>query len=90
MRKQLKMPMDKILRDYVERIFEEVRLGRGSVLVDRNGAFFEILAELENGGDAMRYLNSKGQIAWKATPRLHDYLLDLQLDAEAEFHAEDV
>jgi hypothetical protein len=30
----------------------------------------------------MRYLNSDGQIAWKATPRLRDYLIDLLLDAE--------
>ena len=32
----------------------------------------------------MRYLNSDGQIAWKATPRLRDYLMDLQGDAETD------
>jgi hypothetical protein len=32
----------------------------------------------------MRYLNSDGQIAWKATPQLRDYLMDLRLDAEAD------
>ena len=30
----------------------------------------------------MRYVNSNGEIAWKATPRLSDYLVDLELDAE--------
>ena len=34
--------------------------------------------------DAMRYVNSHGRIAWKATPQLRDYLMDLQLDAEAD------
>ena len=44
----------------------------------------KMLAELEAAGDAMRYVNSRGQIAWKATPQLRDYLMDLQLDAEAD------
>ncbi len=43
-----------------------------------------MLAELEATGDAMRYLNSDGQIAWKATPKLRDYLMDVQLDAQAD------
>jgi hypothetical protein len=38
----------------------------------------------------MRYVDSEGRIAWKATPSLRDYLMDLQRDAEAEFDAEDV
>ena len=38
----------------------------------------------EATGDAMRYVNPRGQIAWKATPQLRDYLMDLQLDAEAD------
>ena len=29
----------------------------------------EILLEFEEAGDAMRYLNSSAQIAWKATAR---------------------
>jgi hypothetical protein len=32
----------------------------------------------------MRYVNSNGEIAWKATPRLRDYLMDLRLDAEVD------
>ena len=34
--------------------------------------------------DAMRYVNSSGEIAWKATPQLRDYLMGLLLDAEAD------
>jgi hypothetical protein len=52
--------------------------------------FAKVLAELEVAGDAMRYVDSQGRIAWKATPGLRDYLMDLQRDAEAEFQAEDV
>jgi len=40
--------------------------------------------------DAMRYVDSEGRIAWKATPWLRDYLMDLQRDVEAEFEQEDV
>jgi hypothetical protein len=49
-----------------------------------------VLVELEVAGDAMRYVVSEGRIAWKATPSLRDYLMDLQRDAEAEYEAEDV
>jgi len=52
--------------------------------VDRDQVFAEALAELESDGDAMQYLNSKGQIAWKATPDLRDYIRDLRIDAEEE------
>ena len=52
--------------------------------------FAEALADLESQGDAMRYLNSKGRIAWKATPDLRDYLNDLKLDAEADLEDEEV
>jgi hypothetical protein len=32
----------------------------------------EILREYERSGDAMRHLNAKGQIAWKASPWMVD------------------
>ena len=35
---------------------------------------------LTNQGDAMRYLNAKGQIAWKASP----WLISRLADAERE------
>ena len=41
-----------------------------------------MLTELEATGDAMRFVNGKGQIAWKATPQLRDYLMDVLRDAE--------
>ena len=40
-----------------------------------------MLAELEATGDAMRYMDREGRIAWKVTPKLCEYLTDLELDA---------
>ena len=42
----------------------------------------ETLIELEAAGDAMRFVDAHGRIAWKATPSLRQYLKDLELDAE--------
>ena len=44
-----------------------------------------MLIELEAAGDAMRYVNPRGQIAWKATPGFCQHLKDMELDAEADF-----
>jgi hypothetical protein len=41
----------------------------------------EILLEFEEAGYAMRYLNSKGQIAWKATPRMLAGLANAEQEA---------
>ena len=41
----------------------------------------QILREFEEAGDAMRYLNTKGQIAWKATPRMLTRLADAEQEA---------
>ena len=32
----------------------------------------------------MRFVDSKGRIAWKATPSLFQYLKDLELDAQED------
>ena len=82
--------MDKIIRELVEEAWEWARLRRIGGFTDRDRVFAEVLADLESSGDAMRYLNSKGQIAWKATPDLRDYLNDLKLDAEADLEDEEV
>jgi hypothetical protein len=86
----MKFRMDKIIRELVEEAWEWGHLGRDRDFVDRDQVFAEALCELETQGDAMRYLDSKGHIAWKATPELKDYLLDLKRDAEADFEDEEV
>jgi hypothetical protein len=82
--------IDKILLEIVEQAYEEAHLGRIGGFPDRDLVFSDILADLESDGDAVRYLNSKGRIAWKATPALRDYLNDLKLDAEADLADEHV
>jgi hypothetical protein len=85
----MKFRMDKIIRELVDEAWEWARIGRDRDSVDRDGVFAEVLADLESEGDAMRYLDSRGRIAWKATPDLRSYLLDLKRDAEADFENED-
>jgi hypothetical protein len=82
--------MDKIIRELVEESWEWARLGRDRESVDPDKVFAEVLADLESDGDAMRYVDSQGRIAWKATPVLRDYLNDLKLDAEADLADEEV
>ncbi len=76
--------MDQILAECADQAFETARLRRNGGHAARELISAEMLAELEATGDAMRYLNFDGQIAWKATPRLRNYLMDLQLDAETD------
>jgi hypothetical protein len=82
--------IDNILRDILEQTLESARFGRDAKFAERNRVFAKTLADLESDGDAMRYLDSQGRIAWKATPRLRDHLMDLKLDAEAELADEEV
>ena len=76
--------MDGILNEYADQAYEAARLRRNGVRSIRDRVSAEMLIELEATGDAMRFVNGKGQIAWKATPSLCQYLMDLQLDAEAD------
>jgi hypothetical protein len=82
--------MDKTLRDFIEDIHEWDHLGRTDEFRHQKAVFAEILCDLESSGYAMRHLDSKGQIAWRATPDLRSYLNDLRLDAEAEMEDEEV
>jgi hypothetical protein len=86
----MKFRMDKIIRELVEESWEWARLGRDRDFLDQDAVFAETLADLESDGNAMRYVDSKGRIAWKATPDLRDYLKDLRLDAEADLEDEEV
>jgi hypothetical protein len=77
--------MDKFLREYADQAFEKAaRLRRKGVHAARDLVSAKMLAELEAAGHAMRYVNSHDEIAWKATPQLSNYLMDLQLDAAAD------
>jgi hypothetical protein len=47
-----------------------------------------VLSKAEAAGDAMRYLDKKGRIVWRATPRLRECQNDLKAGAEADAEAE--
>jgi hypothetical protein len=76
--------VDEILQEVADQAFEVARLRRNGVPLSRERVSAEMLLELEVTGDAMRFVDAKGRIAWKATPQLRDYLMDLQRDAEAD------
>jgi hypothetical protein len=78
------IPMDKILMEHADQAYAAARLGRNGVHATCDRVFVEMLAQLEGTGEAMRFVDAKGRVAWKATPRLRDYLMDLQLDAKDE------
>ena len=82
--------MDMCLRDYIDEIYQYARLGRYASIGTQAPRFLEILAAVRSDGCAMRYLDHKGRIAWKTTPRLRDHLRDLRLDAEADYADQDV
>jgi hypothetical protein len=78
----MRILMDETLTEYADQAYETARLRRNGVRPTRDLVFAEMLAELEASGDAMRFINAQGRIAWKATPSLFQYLKDLELDAE--------
>ena len=80
----MKSPMDKILAEYADRVYEIARLRRYGLRPTRDLVLAETLAKLEASGDAMRFVDGKGRIAWKATPRLCQYLKDVECDAEED------
>ena len=84
--KRHKIRTDKIIRELVEESWELARLGRDRDFVDRDLVFSDTLIDLESEGDAMRYLDSRGRICWRATPDLRDHIKNLRLDAEEELN----
>jgi hypothetical protein len=82
--KTMPILMDKILNEHAGQAYETTRLRRNGVHSIRNRVFAEVLTKLEANGNAMRFVDTNGQIAWKATPQFRNYLMDLELDAEAD------
>ena len=59
--------MDKTLRFWVEVAYENVKSDHPKLTKRRLIA--QILHQYQDRGDAMRYLDVEGKIAWKASPR---------------------
>ena len=76
--------MDEILTELADQVYQPRRLRRNGAHPTQDLVLAETLAKLEASGDAMRFVDGKGRIAWKATPSLSQYLKDLELDAEED------
>ena len=76
----MKFRMDKPLRFWVDCSYEDKKCENANRT--RAELIAEILRQYERSGDAMRYLNVKGQLAWKASPRMLSTLADLEREAE--------
>ena len=75
----MKLRMDKTLRFWVDAAYEHIKSGNAKLT--RRQLVAQIVREYERRGDAMRCLNKRGRIIWKATPRFLSMLSDAERDA---------
>jgi hypothetical protein len=82
----MKILMDKTLRFWADVAYERIKSANSQF--SKRQLLAQILQQYERRGDAMRYLNEQGKIAWKASPRFLMVLADAERDARddlAEF-----
>jgi hypothetical protein len=82
----MKFRMDEPLRFWVDVAAEHIKSDHANLT--KRQLLAQILQQYERRGDAMRYLNEQGKIAWKASPRFLMILADAERDARddlAEF-----
>jgi hypothetical protein len=75
----MKCRMTKVLRFWVD--VEYHRIKHHSTGRPRTELIAHILRKFEEGGDAMRYLTKRGEIAWKATLGMLARLADAEQEA---------
>ena len=82
----MKFHMTKVLRFWVDVEYERTRddCPGGS----RIQLIAQILRKFEEAGEAMRYLNGKVEIAWKAAPAMLSRLADAEQEARDDESAE--
>jgi hypothetical protein len=68
--------MTKTLRFWIEADYQSRR--EEALSCPKAQSLSEILRRYEEAGDAMRYLNSRGRVAWKASPRMLARLADAE------------
>jgi hypothetical protein len=82
----MRFRMTKVLRFWVDVEYERIRNhASGRPKTELLG---KILRKFEEAGEAMRYLNTKGQVAWKATPGMLSRLADAEQEARDDEFAE--
>jgi hypothetical protein len=78
----MKLRMDRTLRFWVDVAYEDIKSDHHNVT--KRQLLAQILRQYEGCGDAMRYLDTNGTVAWKATPWLLTRLRDAERDAQDE------
>ena len=78
----MKLQMDKTLRFAVAVEYEGIKWKHPNC--PKHQLITEILLDFERRGDAMRYLNSRGKIAWRPSPSMLTHLADAEAEAEAD------
>ena len=76
---RMKFRMSDNLRFWVD--VEYQRIKKHVPGLTRSELISRILREFEESGDAMRYVNTKGEIAWKATPGMLTKLANAEQEA---------
>ena len=74
--------MDKTLRFWVDVAYEHIKSDH--IELTKQQLLAQILRRYQERGDAMRYLDVEGKIAWKASPRFSTKLADAERDAQDE------
>jgi hypothetical protein len=82
----MKFYMTKVLQFWVDVEYERIKDDRAGR--PRSELLARILREFEEAGEAMRYLNAKGEIGWKATPGMLSRLADAEQEARDDELAE--
>ena len=80
----MKLRMTKKLKFWVDVACEKRKAGTATE--SRQALVGKILREFEQAGDAMRYVRADGEIGWKASPQMLDWLADGKRDAEDAEH----
>jgi hypothetical protein len=75
-RPAMKFGMNRTLRFWIECSYQDKKDENASRM--KADLIAQILRDYERAGDTMRYLNAKGQIAWKASPSMLQRLADAE------------
>jgi hypothetical protein len=76
----MKHRMDKALQFWVDVALEHIKSDHANRT--KRQLVAQILRKYEKRGDALRRLNTQGEIVWKASPRFMTMLADAERDAE--------
>jgi hypothetical protein len=75
----MKIRTTKVLQFWVDVEYQRIKKHRPGCT--RTELVAQILGRFEEAGDAMRFTNSDGKIAWKATPGMLSRLADAEQEA---------